>query len=134
MALNDAFYKKLWLISDTILYPEAVIFMRELADDEEVKHLPDNNQVMGLLNIVENARYSHIIDYIRHQIDRKVDKIFYERLFQALRAMQQKRLQEEFQLVTAPPTKQEMDELMLLLAREFIQHIIAEHGMLKPDN
>jgi hypothetical protein len=135
MELIEEQRKKIWLVSDTILYPEAVIFMRELVEHEEVKQLPKDAQMMGLLNIIKSSKYDDVLDYINHQIVRNVDKVFYEKLLLALTTMQRKRMQEEFQLVIPQSTKQaenaEKKELMLLLAREFIQHIIAENDMLQ---
>ena len=135
MELTNAQRKKIWLVSDTILYLEAVTFMRELVEHEEVRQLPKNSQIMGLLNIIKSSKYDDVVDYINHQIERNVDRVFYEKLRQALTALQRKRMQEEFQLVISQPMKREEDaekkELMLLLAREFIQHVIAEHGMLQ---
>jgi hypothetical protein len=135
MELTDEQRKKVWLVSDAILYPEAVTFMRELWEHEEVKQLPKAAQIMGLLNIIKSSTYDDVVRYINHQIERNVDRVFYEKLRQALTAMQRKRMQEEFQLVISQPTRREEDaekkELMLLLAREFIQHIIAENDMLQ---
>jgi hypothetical protein len=135
MELTNAQRKKIWLVSDTILYPEAVTFMRELMEHEEVRQLPKNSQIMGLLNIIKSAKYDDVIDYINHQIERHVDRVFYEQLRQVLTTIQRKRMQEEFHFVIPQSTKREEDaekkELMLLLAREFIQHLIAEHGMLQ---
>ncbi|HYU71692.1 MAG TPA: hypothetical protein VEL31_03340, partial [Ktedonobacteraceae bacterium] len=99
MELTNVQRKKVWLVSDTILYPEAVTFMRELAEHEEVKQLPKNSQIMGLLNIIKSCKYDDVVEYINHQIERNVDRVFYEKLRQVLTAMQRKRMQEEFQLV-----------------------------------
>ncbi len=91
---------------------------------------------MGLLNIIKSTTYDDVVRYVNHQIERYVDRVFYEKLRQALTSIQRTRMQEEFQLVIPQPTKREEDaqkkELMLLLAREFIQHIIAERGMVQP--
>lgn len=132
MELTDAQRKKVWLVSDTILYPEAVGFMDELVKQEGEKPLP-RSQIMGLLNIIRSATYDDVTQYIKHQIQRNVHRAFYDKLEQKLTAIQRKRMQEEFQLVIPQPTKREEDaekkELMLLLAREFIQHLIAENGI-----
>jgi vacuolar-type H+-ATPase subunit C/Vma6 len=128
MELTDAQRKKIWLVSDTVLYPEAVTFVREVAEDEDVRELPKTAQIMGLLNIIKSSRYDDVVKYINHQIERNVDRVFYEKLRQVLSAMQRTRMQEEFQLVTAQATKREEDaekkELLLLLTREFIQHVV----------
>src|SRR5450432_3533261 len=135
MALTNEQRKKIYLLSDTVLYPEAVALTRELALDERVRQLPKDSQIMGLLNVSKSATYADVLDFINRQIERNVDEVFYENLRQELNKMQRKRMQDEFQLMIPQPTKREEDaqkkELMLLLAREFIQHIIAETGMLR---
>src|SRR5690348_7551981 len=119
MELTDAQRKKVWLVSDTILYPEAVSFMDELVNQEREKPLP-RSQIMGLLNIIRSATYDDVTWYIKHQMERDVHSAFYKKLEQRLTAMQRKRMQEEFQLVIPQLTKKEEDaekkELMLLLA------------------
>jgi hypothetical protein len=129
---KEAQRKKVWLVSDTILYTEAVAFMHELIEQEEEKPLP-RSQIMGLLNIIRSATYGDVTLYIKHQIERHVHRAFYNKLEKKLAAMQGRRMQEEFQLFIPQSTKREEDaekkELMLLLAREFIQHLIAENGM-----
>ncbi len=63
-------------------------------------------------------------------------KTFYTALEGTLSLMQRKRLKDEFHLVTSEQgrsvseARQELDELMALLAREFIQHLAAENGLL----
>jgi hypothetical protein len=135
MELTETQYKRIWLVSDTVLYPEAVIFMSELVEHEEVKQLPKDAQMMGLLNIIKSSKYDDVLDYINHQIVRNIDVVFYKKLLQELKKMQQKRMQEEFQLIIPQSPTQaenaEKKELLLLLAREFIQHIIAESDMLQ---
>jgi len=127
--------KKSWLVSDTVLYPEAVTFMRDL-NDEEPRALPlPNSQLEKLFNLVKHSTYDKVNQYITNQINRNMHKAFYEKLRKELATIERKRLQEEFQLVIPQATRQEENaarkELMLLLTREFIQHLIAENGMLK---
>ncbi len=139
MDLTNEQIEKIWLVSDTVLYPEAVAFMRKLVREEDCNPLP-NSQAAGLLNIAEGAKYADLYALIIHQRDRnwtgsKVDiKTFYTDLEKHFTDMQKRRLRDEFQLVTNRPTKSdaaaEIDELMLLLARDFIQHLIAENGIL----
>ncbi len=135
MALTNEQHKKIYLLSDTVLYPEAVALMRRLVEDDEVRQLPKNSQIMGLLNIIKSAKYDDVLDFINRQIERSVDEVFYDKLRQELNKIHRKRMQNEFQLVIPQPTRREEDaqkkELMLLLAREFIQHVIAETGMLR---
>ena len=131
--------QKLWLLSDTVLYPEAVAFIRRLAQDEECAPLPAS-QVMGLLNVTNIPRYSELDTFIKHQRDRdwtpsKLDiKKFYTELEKILTAMNNKRIKDEFQLVpqdlSPRESSQQVDELMALLAHDFIQHLLAENGVL----
>lgn len=130
--------EKIWLVSDTVLYPEAVTFIRKFVLEDEYNPLP-NNQSAGLLNIAEGAKYADLYTLVVHQRDRnwsgsKVDiKTFYTALEKYLAELKNHRLRDEFQLVTNRPTKSEaaaeIDELMLRLARDFIQHLIAENGV-----
>jgi hypothetical protein len=132
MELTNAQRRKIWLVSDTVLYSEAKTFMDELSEQEGWKPLPQR-QTQGLLNITRSARSDHLFLYIKNQIARHVHKDFYEKLEQKLLLIQRRRLQEEFQLSVPQPTKQdetaEKKALMLLLAREFIQHLAAENGI-----
>ena len=132
MELTTEQRQKIWLVSDTVLYPEAVTMMHDLQAQEGWKPLP-KSQIMGLLNIIRNASYAQVSDYIKHQIERPVHLAFYQELNQRLVRIKNKRLHEEFQLVLPQATKREEDaeknELMLLLARELIQHLIAENSI-----
>lgn len=133
--LTDEQLKKIWLVSDTVLYPEAVIFIHDL-NEEEPKALPlPNSQIERLFNLTRSSTYDEVVQYIKRQIERGIHKAFYEKLDKALLTIERKRLQEEFQLVIQPAIRKEESaakkELMLLLAHEFIQHLIAENGMLK---
>jgi hypothetical protein len=63
-------------------------------------------------------------------------KRFYTSLEDVLGKMQRERLRNEFHLLqdvsgrSVAEIRQEMDALMALLAREFIQHMLAENGLL----
>jgi 16S rRNA C1402 (ribose-2'-O) methylase RsmI len=138
MALTNEQRKKIYLLSDTVLYPEAVALTRELALDERVRQLPKDSQIMGLLNVSKSATYAEVLVFINRHIERHVDEVFYDNLRQKLNKIQKERLQNEFELVIPNSIKREEDtqkkELMLLLAREFIQHIIAETGIQRKGN
>jgi len=131
--------QKIYDLSDNVLYPEAVAFIRRLVDEEDRSPLPAS-QVTGLLNITHAASYSELEHFIRHQRERnwteaKQDiKIFYSELEKLFSTMKNKRVKDEFQLVrhglTSREAQQEIDELMIVLARDFIQHLITENGLL----
>jgi hypothetical protein len=131
--------KKIWLLSDTVLYPEAVAFMRKHVQESEP--LP-TSQVMGLFNATASEQYPALYQFVTHQRDRNWPysrmhiKKFYTALEETLTRLHRTRLRNEFHLLEDVPgrgvneTRQEMDELMALLAREFIQHVLAENGVL----
>jgi hypothetical protein len=131
--------KKIWLLSDTVLYPEAVDFMQRHVQQSEP--LP-NSQVMGLFNAAASEQYPVLYRFVTHQRDRNWPyakmhiKRFYTALEQTLLVMQRTRIRNEFRLLEDVPgrsvaeTRQEQDTLMALLAREFIQHLLAENAVL----
>jgi hypothetical protein len=131
--------QKISLLSDTMLYPEAVAFIRQLVQEEECDPLP-NSQVTGLLNVAASAKYSELYRFVLHQRDRnwpgsKSDiKKFYTALEKYLTTMHKKRIKDEFHLaseeLSSRDASQEADELMARLAQEFIQHLVAENGLL----
>src|SRR6266702_6196780 len=133
--------QKIWLLSDIVLYPEAVSFMRKLVQDQECDPLP-TSQVAGLLNVAESAQYDELYRFVVHQRDRNWPpsrrdiKTFYTELELVLSQMQRRRLKEEFRLLSdengrsVSEIRRESNELLALLAREFIQHLVAENGML----
>lgn len=139
--LSERQLQTIQLLSDTVLYPEAIAFMRKLVRDQHCDPLPAS-QVAGLLNIAEAAKYDELRRFIVHQRDRnwppsKRDiKSFYTALEETLSLVQRKRLRDEFHLVTnehgrnVNDIRQEVDELMAEVAREFIQHLAAENGLL----
>lgn len=124
--------RQLWNLSDNVLYSEAVTFLRRLVNEQGCATLPAS-QVTGLLNIANASIYSELERFIRHQQERnwpeskKDIKIFYAELEKWLTTFRNRRLRDEFHLGRG---NQEVDELMALLAREFIQHLVAENGVL----
>ncbi|SRR6266566_3946378 len=139
--LSTAQLEKIDLLSDTLLYDQAVSFIQRLVRVEHCNPLP-TSQVTGLLNIAESFRYDELYRFVTHQRDRnwppsKSDiKTFYSALEQVLSTMMRKSLREEFHLLTERPgasaseMRQEADALMARLAREFIQHLVAENGLI----
>ena len=137
--LTPAQLKKIWLLSDTVLYPEAVAFMQKHVQGSEP--LP-NSQVTGLFNAAASEQYPALYQFVTHQRDRNWPfakmhiKRFYTSLEETLTRLHRTRLSNEFHLLEDVPgrgvneTRQEMDEVMALLAREFIQHVLAENGVL----
>ncbi len=66
---TSAQLQKIWLLSDTMLYPEAISFMRHLVEDQQCNPLPAS-QVTGLLSISESSKYDELYRFIVHQRDR----------------------------------------------------------------
>lgn len=138
---TQAQLEKIWLLSDTTLYNEAVSFIRKLVRDSGCNPLP-NSQVSGLFSIAESGKFAELRRFVEHQRDRnwpptKRDiKTFYTALEEVFSLMQRKRLRDEFHLLmdtqgrNAEDIRLEVDALMALLAREFIQHLLAENGVL----
>lgn len=129
----------LWNASDETLYPEAVALLQRLVNEKECMPLPAS-QVAGLLNIANASSYSELSHFIRHQRERnwpeskKDIKVFYTELEERLTTFKKKWLPERFPLnqsgKSAKEVNLESDELMALVAREFIQHLMAENMLL----
>ena len=138
--LSDAQLQKIELLSDTVLYSEAVAFMRQLINEQDCSPLP-TSQVKGLQSIAESYQYTAIHRYIQHQFERswpdskRSIKVLYTELDRLFTTMKNQRLGNEFHLLTKEPKsregQQESNALMAALAREFIQHMIAENGLLE---
>ncbi len=130
------------LLSDTVLYPEAVAFMKRLIRELDCVPLP-TSQITGLFNIANTANYAQLDQYVSHQRDRNWPerdpskgsiKVFYTELEKLLSSMRKRRLKEDFHLLTVglsgQQVNQEVNDLMEALAREFIQHVVAENNLL----
>lgn len=132
----QAWQRKVQLLSDTELYPGAVSFLQKLVDEEEFSALP-NSQVAGLFSVSLSPKYSDLYDFVKHQRDRnwpesKRDiKTFYTALERYLAEMHRRCLRDDFHLLEGErDARQAANEIMVLLAREFIQHLLAENGLL----
>jgi CRISPR-associated RAMP protein (TIGR02581 family) len=129
----------LWNMSDDVLYPEAVAFIHRLVDEEDCIPLPAS-QVTGLLNIANASSYLDLNLFIRHQRDRdwqeskKDIKTFYTELDKLFTTIRNKRLRESFPLTSSgtnsKEVNKELDELMVFVAHDFIQHLITENALL----
>lgn len=136
---SSAQLERLWNLSDNVLYPEAVAFVRWLVNEKGCLMLPAS-QVTGLLNIANTESYTELGRFIRHQQERnwpesrKDIKTFYTELEKWFTTVKNRRLKEEFHLVqegrNSRETSQEIDELMNFLAHDFIQHLVAENALL----
>ncbi|GHO95308.1 hypothetical protein KSF_053560 [Reticulibacter mediterranei] len=137
--LSAPLLQRLWDMSDNVLYPEAVTFIRRLINEKGCSPLP-TSQVMGLLNIANAANYSELVHFIRHQRERnwpdskKDIKTFYTELDLWFVTLRNRLVRNEFRLLSkglSPvAANREVDEIMTTLAHEFIQHLVAENGVL----
>lgn len=137
--LSPALNQRLRDLSDNELYTEAVSFIRRLVDQQGCSPLP-TSQVMGLLNIANATSYSELEQFIKHQRERdwpfsKRDiKTFYTELEKYFSTMRNQRIRNDFHLLSdglSPvEANREVDEIMVMLAHEFIQHLVAENGVL----
>src|SRR6266567_2292453 len=134
--LSPALNQRLLDLSDNELYNEAVALIRRLVDKEGCSPLP-TSQVIGLLNIANAASYSELERFIKHQRERdwpasKRDiKTFYTELEKCFSTMRNRRVRNEFHLhsdgLSPAEANREVDEIMVTLAHEFIQHLVAEN-------
>ncbi|SRR5216683_4701083 len=128
-------FERLWNLSDNVLYPEAVTFLQRLVNEKGCATLP-TSQVTGLLNIANAATYKELERFIQHQRERnwpmskKDIETFYTELEKWLTTVKNRRLKDEFHLVQEGGRNEEIDELMALVAHDFIQHLVAENGVL----
>jgi|SRR3954454_14932480 hypothetical protein len=137
--LSVALLQRLWDMSDNMLYPEAVTFIRRLVNEKGCSPLP-KSQIMGLLNITKIANYGEMAQFIKHQRNRdwsgpkKDIKIFYTELDLWFIALRNRLIRNEFRLLSrglSPvAATREVDEIMATLAQDFIQHLVAENELL----
>lgn len=128
----------LYDLSDNELYKGAVAFLHRIVDEEECMPLPAS-QVAGLLNIANASSYAELSHFIRHQLERnwseskKDIKTFYTELDKELATIKKTYIS-RFQLAqdgkSVKEVNQETDELMALLAHDFIQHLLTENMVL----
>jgi hypothetical protein len=137
--LSEEQINRIALLSDEVLYPEAVDFMRQLLDEEDCEPLP-NSQINGLHAISLALNYQALRDFVTHQTGRNWPankrniEIFYQNLKKYMESMQKKRLKTEFHLLDEQGGVQAMraqtEELVAQLMAEFIQHVVAENSRL----
>ncbi len=119
---------KIRFLSDTELYPQAIEFMRGIG-----RPLPAT-QINGLLNVSLANTYDRLGEFIQRQGNRKTWRRedahipdFYKRLPNKLKQIEAY-VQFIMQLTVEQPSREDMQAVKMLLAREFIQHLLAENG------
>ena len=136
MAVTMEQAQKIRLLSDRELYRNAVDLAEKHA---HASTKISNSQLSGLWNAVGAGKWSEIFSYIDNRLGRdttsKELKNFYQHLKQDLNKL--KTIVEETQLVVKPKemgraqrrqVSAEIDGCAYLLAKEFIQHLIAEYN------
>jgi hypothetical protein len=136
---TSAQLQKIWLLSDTVLYPEAVAFIQNFVKRDFCQPLPAS-QMAGLLNIAEALQYKELQRFVTNQRLRSWPRgkehigIFYKELEEQLKGLYNRLVQDQFHLlsdergVRVMATNQDVDLLMARLAREYIQHLVAENN------
>jgi len=135
--------EKVYYLSDTVLYKEAVGLMRSQKDrDGKPQPLP-TSQIKGLWSIANASTYAGLTEFIMHQKLRDWQPAkrflgsFYTELERVFSQMRNQRLRSEFRLLNERDTSQSLseqaDEIMILLAREFIQHLVVENGLIETE-
>ncbi len=133
--LSQKHLQKIELLSDTVLYPESVAFVRRMIQKEKCNPLPAT-QVNGLLNIALTLNYENVRNFAEHQRERnwpsnKRDiKTFYTHLEKELVRLEQ-RLDTEFSLTKDQygrrVSSEDEREMLGRLTREYVQHLLAEN-------
>lgn len=121
--------EKLRFLSDTELYPQAVQLMRGIA-----RELPQK-QTNGLLNVSLANTYEELQGFVNHQRDRKTwpakelhIPAFYRALGPKLEEIGKKYIPLIMKARAEQPSREDVRTLKMLLAREFIQHVLAENA------
>jgi hypothetical protein len=120
--------EKIRLLSDTELYPQAVEFMHGVA-----RQLPPT-QINGLLNVSLANTYEELGSFIDYQGKRTTWRRedahipdFYKRLAQKLKQLEAYAMT-IMKSRSGQSSQEDMQTLKMLLAREFIQHVLAENA------
>lgn len=126
--ISEQEQERIRLLSDTELYPQAVEFMQKIGGV-----LP-SSQINGLLNVTHANTYKQLEDFIKHQYMRSTWGFKDQHIPDFYRKLESK-LKELDRLVTTitkeraeKPSREEQQTLKMLLAREFIQHVLAENA------
>lgn len=120
------------LLSDYTLYPDAVAFVNDLK-----KPLPAN-QANGLLNASLADSYTQLGKFLQGQYNRKTwpeDEQYIPQFYVHLEVRLQD-IQREYLPIVTQSRHQELstedhEQITMLLAREFIQHIVAENAYME---
>lgn len=120
--------ERIRLISDNELYPQAVEFISKLSNA-----LP-STQINGLLNVALGNTYYQLHHFIKKQRERRWQnkeeyiRDFYNKLAAKLTNIETTCLPCITQSRTEKISPEDRQAICMALAREFIQHVLAENG------
>lgn len=127
--ITEQLLARIRLLSDETLYKEAAELMRSIG---AANSLP-STQINGLLNVSLANTYEHLLAFVQHQRDRTTWNKreyfipdFYRKLFNKLQRLTSEHM--SFVVQQGEVTLEERERIKTLLAREFIQHLLAENG------
>lgn len=126
MSLNQITIRKIHYLSDAVLYPEAVAFVRD-------NRPPDNTQLHGLLAYSLDG--GNLYEFLKKQQSREWSTKkqhygpFYNQLQRVLEQLRN-RIKGEFGLMPSGLSKAEEKDLLVEISnvvnREFVDHVVAE--------
>ena len=137
MVSTEEQLRKIRLLSDVELYDQAVKFMRGF-EQQKRRTIPPT-QLNGMVNITKAGSYRDVLAFVKHQQERAWPersafmKPFYLGLAGELRKIEQLAAKTFRSLSSEQGGKEGFQELLLLIVREFIQHLAAENGYLEGD-
>ncbi len=135
--ITEASLRRVDLLSETLLYDAACAFIADFRQAQR-KTLPES-QLHGLHDIIQAENYQQLKKYMGHQQlrswshDQEYIKTFYKNLEQRITQVMIDALKDMLAKDSAL-TLHDRPELEMLLAREFIQHLIAEHNYWEATN
>ncbi len=122
--------ERIRLLSDETLYTEAIELMHSIG----IANSLPSTQINGLINVSLANTYAHLMEFVQHQRDRttwngreqRFVPEFYHKLFNKLESLEEKQVPFITQQDSIEP--EDKDVIKALIAREFIQHLLAENG------
>jgi hypothetical protein len=130
--LKEIHLQKIQLLSDTDLYQQAVEFMQRF-EQAKRRTLP-STQMHGLLDISHAESYPLLQQFVQHQYKERVwqrGKEYIGEFFKELDSELSRVRQYAKSIAHQSKDRLSLDEeweLTMLLAREFIQHLVAENA------
>lgn len=126
--ISEKEHERIRLLSDAELYQQAVEFMQSIGG------ILPSTQINGLLNVTHANTYQQLEAFIKHQYTRSTWRATERHIPDFYRKLESKLTSFERLIATitkdrpAKPSREEVQTLKMLLAREFIQHVLAENA------